>query len=264
MPCRCAPPTSPSMSSPTIQASSASASIASSAAPKYSGLGLPSTVASIAGRVLEPGHERARVEPRPVGRLPPAVPVQAVELGARPASSRNARLRFRYEKIAARLLALVGSRRRAPRRRSCRSARGPSRSSRMPGHRQREHALALRARAQRRCRSSGARRPRSRSPSHGATRRAGARDIVVEFVTKRMRWPASRSRRTASTAPGIGSPETCSTPSTSSRIAAMDAESIRSEVALPLLPVERAGRPARAEELDAGRGALRRRGIGRR
>ena len=32
---------------------------------------------------------------------------------------------------------------------------------------------------------------------------------------------------------------------------------------LPLLAVERAGRPARAEELDAGRGALRRRGLGR-
>src|SRR5438552_9590138 len=48
---------------------------------------------------------------------------------------------------------------------------------------------------------------------------------------KRMRWPASRRRRTASTAPGIGAPETCSTPSVSSRIAAMDADSIRSEVA---------------------------------
>src|SRR3954471_859391 len=58
-----------------------------------------------------------------------------------------------------------------------------------------------------------------------------ARDIVVEFVTKRTRWPAARSRRTASTAPGIGSPLTGSTPSASSRIAAMDAESIRSEVA---------------------------------
>src|SRR3954471_18631772 len=58
-----------------------------------------------------------------------------------------------------------------------------------------------------------------------------ARDIVVEFVTKRTRWPAARSRRTASTAPGIGSPLTGSTPSASSRIAAMDADSIRSEVA---------------------------------
>src|SRR4051794_2957107 len=58
-----------------------------------------------------------------------------------------------------------------------------------------------------------------------------ARDIVVEFVTNRMRWPPDRRRLTASTAPGIGEPETCRTPSTSSRIAAMDADSIRSEVA---------------------------------
>ena len=85
---------------------------------------------------------------------------------------------------------------------------------------------------------------------------------VVEFVTKRSRWPASRRRRTASTAPGIGSPETCSTPSTSRRIAAMDAESIRSEVAFRVLPLERSGRPARAEELDPRRGAVRRRGLG--
>src|SRR5438093_5671760 len=54
--------------------------------------------------------------------------------------------------------------------------------------------------------------------------------MVVEFVTNRRRWPAARNRRTASTAPGIGSPETCRTPSTSSRIAAMDAESIRREI----------------------------------
>ena len=41
----------------------------------------------------------------------------------------------------------------------------------------------------------------------------------------------------------------------------MDAESIRSEVAFRLLPLERAGRPARAEELDPRRGAVRRRGV---
>src|SRR4051794_17981686 len=58
-----------------------------------------------------------------------------------------------------------------------------------------------------------------------------ARDRVVVFVTKRIRWPRSRKRRTATAAPAIGSPETCSTPSTSRRIAAMDVESIRSEVA---------------------------------
>ena len=54
---------------------------------------------------------------------------------------------------------------------------------------------------------------------------------MVEFVTNRSRCPASRSVRTAETAPAIGTPETCSTPSTSSRIAAMDVESIRSEIA---------------------------------
>ena len=36
------------------------------------------------GGVLEPGDEGACVEPRPGRRLPPAVAVQAVELGARP------------------------------------------------------------------------------------------------------------------------------------------------------------------------------------
>src|ERR1700739_4560381 len=55
--------------------------------------------------------------------------------------------------------------------------------------------------------------------------------MVVELVTNRIRWPSARSCLTASGAPGIGEPETCSTPSTSSRIAAMDPDSIRSEVA---------------------------------
>src|SRR5579872_230674 len=55
--------------------------------------------------------------------------------------------------------------------------------------------------------------------------------MVVELVTNRIRWPAERSWRTASTAPGMGSPETCSTPSTSRRMAAIDADSIRQEIA---------------------------------
>src|SRR3954469_18143028 len=58
-----------------------------------------------------------------------------------------------------------------------------------------------------------------------------ARDLVVEFVTKRIRCPLSRRRLTAEGAPAMGAPETCRTPSTSRRIAAMDAESIRSEIA---------------------------------
>src|SRR5579862_8306877 len=63
---------------------------------------------------------------------------------------------------------------------------------------------------------------------------------VVAFVTKRSRCPPSRRRRTASAAPGNGWPETCRTPSTSSRIAAMAAESIRvtRSVVLPLAEVE--------------------------
>src|SRR3954465_12004013 len=58
-----------------------------------------------------------------------------------------------------------------------------------------------------------------------------ARERVVEFVTNLIRWPSPRRRRTAAAAPAIGVPETCSTPSTSRRMAAMDAESIRSEIA---------------------------------
>src|SRR4051812_16452989 len=58
-----------------------------------------------------------------------------------------------------------------------------------------------------------------------------ARDFVVEFVTKRRRCPSSRRRLIAEAAPAMGAPETCRTPSTSRRIAAMDVESIRSEIA---------------------------------
>src|SRR5881398_1463975 len=62
---------------------------------------------------------------------------------------------------------------------------------------------------------------------------------VVLFVTKRRRCPAARRWRTASAPPAIGSPETWKTPSTSSRIAAMDGESIRvtRSVVLPLSEV---------------------------
>ena len=80
-------------------------------------------------------------------------------------------------------------------------------------------------------RSSAARRRRARTPASAAARPAVPATCVVEFVTKRRRWPASRRRLTATAAPAIGSPETCRTPSTSRRMAAMDSESIRSEVA---------------------------------
>ena len=83
--------------------------------------------------------------------------------------------------------------------------------------------------------SSSSATPRRRSSSASA-----ARERVVELVTKRSRWPASRSSRTASAAPGIGAPDTCSTPSTSRRMAAMERESIRvtRSVVLPLSEVE--------------------------
>src|SRR3954465_11202307 len=65
---------------------------------------------------------------------------------------------------------------------------------------------------------------------------SAARVCVVLLVTKRRRCPASRRRVTAAAPPAIASPETWKTPSTSSRIAAMDGESIRvtRSVVLPL------------------------------
>jgi ribosome-associated protein len=58
----------------------------------------------------------------------------------------------------------------------------------------------------------------------------------VSFVTKRSLCPARLSSATADTAPGIGVPETASTPSMSSNIAAMERDSIRvtRSVVLPL------------------------------
>src|SRR6476659_10139955 len=53
------------------------------------------------------------------------------------------------------------------------------------------------------------------------------RECVVLFVTKRSRWPFSRSWVTASAAPAIGAPETWRTPSTSRRMPAMERESIQ-------------------------------------
>src|SRR5262245_63178884 len=83
----------------------------------------------------------------------------------------------------------------------------------------------------------------SSSSSRPIPRNAAASDArvwVVLFVTKRRRWPAARRRRTASAPPAIGSPETWKTPSTSSRIAAMDGDSIRvtRSVVVPLGEIE--------------------------
>src|SRR4051794_16400674 len=109
---------------------------------------------------------------------------------------------------------------------SCR----PSRSSRMPGIVSASTRLPLRTRAATPpvvCSSSSSTSmliDRSCSASC-------ARERVVEFETNRTRWPSERRRRTAPAAPEMGAPETCRTPSTSRRMAAMDAESIRSEIA---------------------------------
>src|ERR671910_3537410 len=67
-----------------------------------------------------------------------------------------------------------------------------------------------------------------------------ARHRVELLVTNRSRCPSARRRATASTAPGIGSPETWRTPSTSSRMAAMEPDSIRvtRSVVLPLAEIE--------------------------
>jgi hypothetical protein len=67
------------------------------------------------------------------------------------------------------------------------------------------------------------------------------------FVTNRSRCPFSLNRRTASGAPGIGSPETCSTPSTSRRIAAIRLDSTRLRIAGGIVAVAlTAGAPAAA------------------
>src|SRR5438105_4023899 len=73
-------------------------------------------------------------------------------------------------------------------------------------------------------------------PAERSSSASRARERVVVFVTNLSRWPSARRRFTAAAAPGMGWPETCSTPSTSRRIAAMDGESIRvtRSVVLPL------------------------------
>src|SRR5262245_29472676 len=80
----------------------------------------------------------------------------------------------------------------------------------------------------------------SSTPSPRSAFASAPRVRVVEFDTNRSRCPAARRRRTASAAPGRPSPDTCRTPSTSSRIAAMQRESIRvtRSVAVPLDEIE--------------------------
>ena len=106
-------------------------------------------------------------------------------------------------------------------------------------HREREHALA-RERVRGRARGRLQLLVLELDAERAQRLRERARVRVVELVTKRRRWPASRSRRTASAAPGSALPDTCRTPSTSSRIAAMERESIRvtRSVAVPLSEIE--------------------------
>ena len=218
-----APRTSASTSSVTSQVSSGSASSASRAAAKYDGLGLPSTVASAAGRVLEPGDERAGVEHRAEARLPPLVLVQAVE--------RRAHLDLRERTcevhVAEHLVRLDGLVAPADEHRLGVVADeleavevGDDRR-----HHEREHALA------RELAGSGAgcrlQLVVLERESHLAQLlRERDRGRVELLVTNRSAWPARRSSATASVAPGIGSPETWSTPSMSSRMHAMERESM--------------------------------------
>ena len=181
------------------------------------------------GGVLEPRDERARVEARAVRGLPPAVLVQAVQLGARLELVEGA-VQVEVGEDAPGLLALVG-----PAEQDGVDVHADELQAlevvEDAGHRQREHALAL----------EDARRDDAGRlellvldlDPHLAQLlgRSARAERVVVFVTKRIRCPSARKRRTAAAAPAIGAPETCRTPSTSRRIAAMDAESIRSEIA---------------------------------
>ena len=165
-----------------------------------------------------------------VGGLPPAVLVQAVELGARVELVEGA-VQVQVREDAARSPRPRRRRRAARRRRSCRRAAGPSRSSRMPGIVSASTRLPARTRAATPpvvcSSSSSSSMPIARSCSASCARERGrrVRDEANPVPVAR----ADGARRGG--APAIGSPETCSTPSTSRRIAAMDAESIRSEIA---------------------------------
>ena len=237
---RCAPRTSPSTSSPTIQVSSGSASIASSAAREVRRARLAEHRRLDAGRVFEAGDERAASS---LARARSATTGSCAGRRARPprSSSRKARFEVQVREDAAGLLALVGAADQhgfGVHRRPARALRG----------RRGSPASSTRARA---CPRAPAQRAAGRlelvvlepDPIARSCSPSWARDLVVELVTNRRRWPASRSRLTASAAPASGSPETCRTPSTSSRMAAMDGESIRPP---PRSPRSRSGSPARA------------------
>ena len=267
-----APPMSASTSSPTITASAGVASTSASAASKYAGVGLAHDLRLDARGVLEPGDERAGVEERPAARLPPAVPVQAdepralAELGEGPvqvvvgedfARSRRSRRRRREGRPRRR-------RRRA--RRTRRGRLGSSSSS--------ARARACPARA---CPAASGvvvdvLALELESDAAELVGEPTPRARVVLFVTKRSRWPSSRSARTASGAPGIGLPrdvqdtvdvqENRRHPHRVYSGARRGSRSPSSEIELALLALERPRRAARPEDRDPRRGGLRRRRLG--
>src|SRR6266550_1977909 len=65
----------------------------------------------------------------------------------------------------------------------------------------------------------------SSTPNERISAASADRECVVLLVTNRSVWPGSRSFAIALAPPRIGCPDTCSTPSTSRRMAAMERES---------------------------------------
>ena len=134
-------------------------------------LGFPTTVASTSAAYSRPATKQPGVEERPARGLPPAVLVQAVELGTQPSSSerpaRGSCTRRRGSSPRSRPLR-PGAPRRRPRPRAGRrrDPRAPRPSS-APGPASRKRTTG------RERRSSGAPRPSSSKPiDHGAPRRA--------------------------------------------------------------------------------------------
>ena len=267
MPTPRAPTTSVSRSSPTIhvidglgvERAAGGVEVGDARLAEHGRLGLR--------RVLEPGDVTAGVEQRPV--------LSSATSGCGGGSRARRRPRAPRTRARGSCTRRRGSSRATRRAPPIRTASASSPTSSTPSRSPTSACMT----------SARTRRPRSASTAASAVVctsstsssipiacRPAARSAferVVAFVTKRSRWPASRSRRTASAAPGSGWPETCRTPSTSSRIAAMAAESIRVTRSRRApagrgraagVPLERARRPARAEVRDAGRRRLRRRG----
>ena len=199
---------------------------------------MPSTVASTPAAYSSPATNapESSIGPRDVCHH--VVLVQAVELGAELELAERPR-EVHVAEDAPGLLGLVRAAEQ-DRLRAVADELDPVEIVDQRGHHQREHAPpGERVRGGRRGRlelgvveldpaAGGARRRGSRAPWSCCSSRTAAGG------------PALRSSATASAAPGIGSPETWRTPSTSSRMAAMPGESIRvtRSVSLPLDEIE--------------------------